>query len=166
MTMLFFCPQCRRPFEAIQICPACNLTTDTAADTYVEKLLEAVLSKETSRAGMAVDVLTKWLHEPRAFLLLTMLLERTGDPYPLVIGARGLGWLGNKAAVPALAKLLLNESQPYVARVAAAEALSRIGGEESIEVLSRARQSPRSSVAEACDQALQKLLFAEQEIQS
>ena len=163
---LFFCPKCRRPFASIQMCPECNLTTDAVADTYVEKLLETILSKETSRAGMAVDVLTQWLHEPRAFLPLTMLLECTGDPYPLVIGARGLGWLGNKAAVPALAKLLLNESQPYVARVAAAEALSRIGGEESINVLSQARQSPRSSVAEACDQALRKLLEAKQEIQS
>jgi len=139
---------------------------DAEAKSYVEKLLETVLSKETSRAGMAVDVLTKWLHEPRAFLPLTMLLERTDDPYPLVIGARGLGWLGNKAAVPALAKLLMNESQPYVARVAAAEALSGIGGEESIEVLSQARQSSRSSVVEAFGQALRKLLEAKQEIQS
>ena len=163
---LFFCPQCRQPFASVQICPDCSVTTDAVANTYVERLLETVLSNETSRAGMAVDVLTQWLHEPRAFLPLTMLLERTGDPYPLVIGARGLGWLGNKAAVPALAKLLLNESQPYVARVAAAEALSGIGGEESVEVLSRARQSPRPSAVEACDQALQKLLEAEQEIQS
>ena len=142
------------------------MIADAEAKSYVEKLLETVLSKETSRAGMAVDVLTKWLHEPRAFLPLTMLLERTDDPYPLVIGARGLGWLGNKAAVPALAKLLMNESQPYVARVAAAEALSGIGGEESIEVLSQARQSSRSSVVEACGQALRKLLEAKQEIQS
>jgi hypothetical protein len=103
---LFFCPQCRQPFASVQICPDCSATTDTVADTYVERLLETVLSKETSRAGMAVDVLTKWLHEPRAILPVTILLERTGDPYPLVIGARGLGWLGNKAAIPALAKLL------------------------------------------------------------
>lgn len=34
-----------------------------------------------------------------------MLLEQKGDPYPLVIGARGLGWLGDAAAVRALEKL-------------------------------------------------------------
>jgi hypothetical protein len=108
------------------------------ANTYVKELLDTVLSKETGRAGMAVDVLTKWLHEPRAIVQLTMLLGRNSDdPYPLVLGARGLGWLRAAAAVPALGKLILNESQPYVARVAAAE---------------------------ACDKALEKFLEAEQEI--
>ena len=133
------------------------------ANTYVEKLLETVLSKETGRAGMAVDVLTKWLHEPRAFVPLTMLLEQDCDPYPLVIGARGLGWLGDAKAIPALAKLVLNDSQPYVARVAAAEALGRIGGEESVQALDQAVQSPRPSVAEA---ALESLREIKQEIKS
>ncbi len=160
---LFFCPQCRRPFASVQICPDCSVTTDAVADTYVERLLETVLSNETSRAGMAVDVLTKWLHEPRAILPLTLLLERKNDPYSLVIGARGLGWLGDAAAVPVLAKFLLNESQPYVARVAAAEALGRIGGEESIQVLEQAAGSPRPSVAEAALESLHKI---EQEIKS
>ncbi len=54
---LFFCPQCRKPFSEVQLCPDCELIADVMADTYVEKLLETVLSKETSRAGMAVDVL-------------------------------------------------------------------------------------------------------------
>jgi len=142
------------------------VTANAEAESYVERLLETVLSKETSRAGMAVDVLTKLLHDPRAIVPLTMLLERTGDPYPLVIGARGLGWLGDKTAVPVLAKLLLNENQPYVARVAAAEALRRIGGEESIQALKAVKRSRRSSVAKAATQALESLREAEQEIQS
>ncbi len=160
---LLFCPRCRQPFASVQICPNCSVTTGAVADTYVEKLLETILSKETGRAGMAVDVLTRWLHEPRAILPLTMLLESKNNPYPLVIGARGLGWLGDAAAVPALAKLLLNESQPYVARVAAAEALGNIGGEESIQVLEQAAESPRPSVAEA---ALESLRGLRQEIDS
>lgn len=137
---------------------------DAKAESYIEKLLETVLSNETSRAGMAVDVLTQWLHEPRAIVPLTMLLERKNDPYPLVIGARGLGRLGDRATVPALAELLLNESQPYVGRVAAAEALRRIGGEESIKVLEQACQSSRPSVAEAANRALESLREVEQEI--
>lgn len=141
------------------------MIADSTADTYVEKLLETVLSKETSRSGMAVDVLTKWLHEPRTIVPLRMLLERNGeDPYPLVIGARGSGWLGDAAAVPALAKLLLNESQPYIARVAAAEALGKIGGAESSQALEKATQSPRPSVAEAAKRALENLRETEQEI--
>jgi HEAT repeat protein len=112
---------------------------------------------------MAVDVLTKWLHEPRTILPLMMLLENRDDPYQLVIGARGLGWLGDVAAIPALAKLLLNESQPYVARVAAAAALGKIGGEESLRVLEQAAGSPRPSVAES---ALESLRETQQEIKS
>jgi HEAT repeat protein len=153
---LFFCPQCRQPFESIQTCPNCSIATDALAKTYVEKLLDTILSKDTSRMGMAVDVLTKWLHEPRVIVPLTLLVERKSDPYPLVVGARGLGWLGNPAAVPALGKLLLNESQPYVARVAAAEALGRIGGKDARPLLEQARKSPRSSVAEASARALEQ----------
>jgi len=163
---LYFCPQCRRVFSEIQPCPNCRVIADAKAESYVERLLETVLSKETNRAGMAVDVLTKLLHEPRAIVPLTMMLERKGDPYPLVIGARGLGWLGNSEAVPALAKLLFDENQPYVARVAAVEALEKIGGEESIHVLERAQSSPRPSVAKASRHALKSLREAEQEIQS
>ena len=143
-------------FPDVQLCPDDNILSNDAAKGYVEKLLETVLSKETNRAGMAVDVLTKWLHEPRAIVPLTMLLESKDDPYPLVLGARGLGWLKNSAAVPALEKLILNEEQPYVARVAAAEALGQIGGEAAHRALEKAKKSPRSSVAETADKALRQ----------
>jgi hypothetical protein len=151
---LFFCPNCRKPFPIIQLCPDCNISTDSLANTYVEKLLNTVLSNETSREGMGVDVLTKWLHEPRATISLTMLLERKNDdPYPLVMGACGLGWLRDPAAVPVLERLLLDETQPYVARVAA-EALGQIDGEESDHALEQAKKSPRSSVVDAANKAL------------
>ncbi len=163
---LYFCPKCRRPFASIQICQTDHMMADDAAKSYVERLLETVLSEETGRAGMAVDVLTKWFHEPRAIIPLTMLLEREGDPYPQVIGARGLGWLRDAAAVPALEKLLLNEEQPYVARVAAAEALGQIGGEESRRALEQARKSPRSSVAEASIRALERIREGQQDHQT
>lgn len=154
---LFFCPKCRRAFPKVQLCPDDNVVSNDKANTYVEKLLDTVLSEETARAGMAVDVLTKWLHEPRAIVPLTMLLERKNDPYPVVIGARGLGWLRASAAIPTLAKLLLDESQPYVARVAAAEALGQIGREDSRYALEQAKQSPRPSVVYAAHQALREI---------
>lgn len=160
---LFFCIRCRQAFSHIQVCPTCALSADAKADSYVENLLETVLSEETSRAGMAVDVLTKWLHEPRAIVPLTMLLERQGDPFPLVLGARGLGWLGDAAGIPSLVKLLRDESQPYVARVAAAEALGRIGGEESLRALEEAQRSPRPSVREAASRAVAQIQKAKQE---
>ncbi len=127
-------------------------------------LLQTVLSKETNRAAMAVDVLTKWMREPRAIVPLLMLLDRMGDPFPLVIGARGLGWLGNPEAVPALSALLLDEAKPYVARVAAAGSLERIGGENVRCALQQAKGSPRPSVAEAVARALEQLREADQDI--
>jgi len=127
-------------------------------------LLQTVLSKETNRAAMAVDDLTKWLHEPRAFAPLTMLLENNGDPFPLVLGARGLGWLGDLRAVLALSFLLLDETKLYVARVAAAEAFGRIGGEDALRALEQVAGSPRTSVVEAAAQAIERI--KEQGIQS
>jgi HEAT repeat protein len=112
---------------------------------------------------MAVDVLTKWMHEPRAVVPLVMLLERTHDPYFQVIGARGLGWLKAMSAVPELVKLLLAEEQPYVSRVAAVEALGEIGGQEAVRALEQATTSPRSNVAEAAARALEKFRAVKQD---
>lgn len=163
---LYFCPRCRQPYPSIQQCSTCHLTANVEADTYTEKLLETVIAGESDRAGMAVDVLTKWMHEPRAVVPLVMLLERTHDPYSQVIGARGLGWLKAGPAVPALVELLLTEDQPYVSRVAAAEALGEIGGHQAIRALKQAIASPRHNVAEAAAQALDKFRGAKQDIHS
>jgi len=151
---LSFCPSCRRAAPDGEICLSCGLPCTADAQDYTEMLLQTILSEETNRAGMAVDVLTKWVHEPRAFVPLTMLLERNSDPFPLVLGARGLGWLGNPEAAPVLSFLLLDEAKPYVARVAAAEALGSIGGEFAHHALKQAKGSPRSSVADAAMRAL------------
>ncbi len=144
------------------MCPTCNVLANADAVTYVERLLETVLSAETYR-GMAVDVLTRYLHEPRAIVPLTLLLERKNDPAAQVLGARGLGRLRAESALPALDALLLDENQPYVARVAAAEALGQIGGQEARQVLQQAAHSPRPSVAAAALRMLDTLREAEQE---
>jgi len=163
---LFFCPRCRWPFPRIEVCPACNLLANTEAISYVEKLLETILSAESYRAEMAVGVLTRWQHEQRVIVPLSLLLERRSDPPAQVLGARGLGWLHAESAVPVLARLLLDESRPYVARVAAAEALGRIGGEEARQALQQTTQSSRPSVTTAALRALAQFCEAKQEIPS
>jgi HEAT repeat protein len=160
---LFFCPRCRQPYPSVQQCPTCNLTADAEAESYAEKLLETVITAESDRAGMAADVLTKWMHEARAVVPLVMLLERSHDPYFQVIGARGLGWLQANTAVPELVKLLLAEDQPYVSRIAAAEALGEIGGQESVRALEQATASQRDNVAEAAERALEKFREVKQD---
>ena len=161
---LAFCPSCRHPAPGGGLCPNCGTPCTAPAGTYVERLLETILSVETGRAGMAVDVLTRWLHEPRAIVPLTILLSRKADPYPLVLAARGLGWLGNSQAVPALAELLLNENKPFVARIAAAKALGDLGGESAQNALEQATASRRPSVVKAATRALEQLQRPEKEI--
>lgn len=154
---LGFCPSCRAPAPAGTPCPVCGAPCDAPPRDYVERLLQTVLSAETNRAGMAVDVLTKWLREPRAVVPLTLLIESDRDPYPLVLGARGLGWLRDRRAVPALSRLLEDDRKPFVARIAAAEALGQIGGEAAIQALKRASRDPLGSVARAAARALQAI---------
>jgi len=152
-----FCPGCRRAARAGEICPDCHRPCDARADTFPERLLGTILSEDTSRVGMAVDVLTKRLHEPRAIVPLMILLQQDRDPYPLVLAARGLGWLGNSQAVPALARLLLDENKPFVARIAAAEALGSLGGGNAHRALEQATASRRPSVVKAATRALEQL---------
>jgi HEAT repeat protein len=106
---------------------------------------------------MAIDVLTKWLHEPRTITPLLLLLQGDVDAHRLVMAARGLGWLGNRAAIPALITLLLDQARPFVARVAAAQALGQFGGESAKFALQQATADERPSVAHAAILALKEL---------
>ncbi|GEM_PF-2146963 len=151
---LAFCPGCRRAAPRGAICPDCRRPCDAPAETYPERLLETVLSQDTTRAGMAVDVLTKRLHEPRAIVPLIMMSHSQGDPYLLVLSPRGMGWLGDPQTVPVLVELLLDEEKPFVARIAAAEALGSIRGGEALQTLNRAQRGPRPSVAKTATKAM------------
>jgi len=152
---LYFCPRCRRPAITTDVCPACHVLCDAEAKTYVEKLMTALFLRDPTRVGMAVDVLTSWLHEKRAVVPLIHLVQTTQDMECMWLAAKGLGRLGNPAAVPALIELLHDASRPYVARVAAAKSLGQLGGDEAIAALRRACHDPRPSVAQAAAQALQ-----------
>jgi HEAT repeat protein len=154
---LFFCPSCRRAAFGQEICPKCGIPSNSPAMDYPEKLLETILSPDTSRAGMAVDVLTKNLHDPRTIVPLILLLHKEGDPYLLVLASRGLGALGDPQAIPELVELLLDEGKPFVARIASAEALGAIGGKEARQALEAAQRSRRPSVVKASTRALQQL---------
>ena len=70
------------------------------------------------------------------------------------MAARGIGNLGNQAAIPALIDLLQDAQHPFVARIAAAQALGKLGGRLAREALERAVSETQFSVSEAALKAL------------
>ena len=103
---------------------------------------------------MAIDVLTTWMHEPNAVVPLLHLLQSPTDAHRLVMAARGLGRLGDPAAIPALVKVLNNPELPFVARIASAQALGQLGGKVSRIALEQASHDPHLNVARAALEAL------------
>ena len=152
-----FCPKCRQPLASQQRCPTCHLVCNADPETYSEKLLATIFSPDPTRVGMAIDVLIEWLHDQRAVIPLLILLQSPVDAYRLVIAARGLGRLQNPVAVPRLIDLLHDAQSPFVARIAAAQALGRLGGGQALEALRQALSDPRPSVAKAASQALRQI---------
>ena len=123
-------------------------------ETYTEKLLTTIFSSDPTRVGMAIDILTEWLHDQRALDPLLALLKSPVDAHRLVMAARGLGHLGNPTAVPSLIDLLQDAHRPFVARVAAAHTLGQLGGDSAREALQQSVYDIRPSVANAARQAL------------
>jgi hypothetical protein len=159
--MIWFCPKCWNevPVEAT-VCPACGASLVEEL-SFTDKLLAALGHREPTRAGLAIDVLTNWLREPRAVEPLCDLLERSTDAAILKQAAVGLGRLVDGRAVPALARLLTNPSRAFVARQAAADALGQIGGAEAEHVLHTALDDPLSSIRAAAQQALGRCVPSE-----
>jgi HEAT repeat protein len=94
------------------------------------------------------------LAEPRAVLPLIDLLDTAHDAYVLRCAVVALERFADRRAVPALSKQLLNLATPLVVRVAAVDALARIGGDEARAAIQRAMADPNASVRERAHQAL------------
>ncbi|HTP08002.1 MAG TPA: HEAT repeat domain-containing protein [Anaerolineae bacterium] len=159
--MIRFCPKCWNevPLEAAS-CPTCSATLIEAL-SFTDKLIAALRHREPTRAGLAIDILTGWLHEPRAVEPLCELLDHATDAAILKQAATGLGRLSDRQAVPALARLLQDPSRAYVARCAAAEALGHIGGGEAQHALQVALHDSLTSIRTAAQQALTVRAFNE-----
>lgn len=152
--MLRFCPKCWNevPLEAAR-CPACGVDLNETLD-FTDKLIAALRHREPTRAGLAIDILTRWRPEPRAVEPLCELLNHATDAAILKQAALGLGRLRDQRAAPALSRLLLNGSRAFVARQAAAEALGQIGGAEARQALQVALNDDLASIRIAAQRAL------------
>jgi hypothetical protein len=123
-------------------------------EDYVDKLIAALRHFEPTRAALAIQILSEMLAEPRAILPLIELLDTAQDAYVLHSAVVALGRFADPRAVPALAQRTLDLTAPLVVRLAAVDALSRIGGDAAGAAQFAA---PRMIPAPSCASAPAKL---------
>jgi len=152
--MIRFCPKCWNEVSLdAATCPTCGAALSESL-SYTDKLIAALRHREPTRAGLAIDLLTGWLHEVRAVEPLCDLLDESTDAAILKQAAAGLGRLGDRRAILALTRLLQDSSRAYVARCAAAEALGHIGGAAAQRALQAALNDSLPSIRTAAQSAL------------
>jgi len=156
--VIYYCPGCwAKVDERSEYCPACGRFLAATEEDFVDKLIAAIRHPEPTRAGLAIQILSELRSEPRAILPLIDLLGIAKDAYVLKCAAVALGRFADRRATPALSRLLLNPAAPIVARIAAADALGRIGGEEAQAALFDALADPHTSVRDRASQNLKVL---------
>ncbi len=156
--MIRYCPRCWAEVDwEATVCPTCRAPLYEQEEDFVDKLIAALRHPEPTRAGLAIDILAGFMHDTRAVEPICELIGRNNDIAILRQAARALGRLGDRRAVATLAQLLADESRPFVARQAAAEALGQLGGDEAQQALMAALTDPLASVREATYKALAQL---------
>jgi HEAT repeat protein len=142
--MIRYCPQCwtQNDYEAT-ICARCGSSLDESDKDYAIRLIDSVEHPEPTSAAFAIEILGRYLGEPRAVDAIITRLERHPDSMDVTAAAaEALGYIGDPRAIPALSALLANAERPLPARVAAAEALARLDGDESRQALTSALDLP------------------------
>jgi len=145
--MSFYCPECwaEVPEEA-ECCPACGRSLTADDEDYVDKLIASLRHFEPTRSALAIQILSEMLGEPRAIVPLIELLDTARDAYVLHSATVALGRFADGRAVPALVRRALDLTSPLVVRVAAVDALARIGGDQARAALEGALADPNATV--------------------
>jgi HEAT repeat protein len=159
--MSFYCPTCWAEVPGgTEVCPECGRSLTAEGEDYVDKLIAALRHFEPTRAALAIQILSEMLADPRAVAPLMELLDTAGDAYVLRSAAEALGRFADARAVPALARRVLDLTTPLVVRVAAVDALGRIGGQQARAALAGALADPNGTVRDHAEQALQQALYS------
>jgi len=159
--MAYYCPNCWAEVTMeTEFCPACGRSL-RGEEEYVDKLISALRHFEPTRAALAIQILSEMLAEPRAIVPLIELLDIARDADVLHGATVALGRFADPRAVPALARRALDLTTPLVVRVAAVDALGRIGGDQARAALQSALADPNNTVRDHARQALQGLSEAE-----
>lgn len=147
-----YCTHCwaTYPYGAT-VCARCGAALQPHT-TYVAGLIAALRHPEPSTPVRAANVLGL-LRAREAAGALRAVLSQSEDPYLLQAAARALGAIGDREAIPELARVL--RGGPLMARQAAVEALRCLGATEALAVLAEAsRLDPSESVRERAAAAM------------
>lgn len=142
--MIRYCPACwaENAYEA-KACMRCGISLDETGKDFTGRLIDAIGHPEPTRAVIAAEILGR-LCEGRAVAALLTRLARKPDSMDVTTAvAAALGQIGDQQAVPELAGVLLDGERPLPARLAAAEALDRLGGPAARQVLADALDLPQ-----------------------
>jgi len=157
-TVTYFCPHCwaEVPAEA-RLCPACGAVIEDARADIVDKYIAALRHPQAETRLRAAWILGQ-MRERRAVPALQeiAIARGQGDPYLLSTAAESLGLIGDNQAVPVLAALLADLGASFMARVQAAHALGRVGGDEAIAALTKAAIDTHGLVRNAALTALRQ----------
>jgi HEAT repeat protein len=153
----YYCPHCWEEIpEGTTICPCCGkpIRANTEED-FFDKLVDALRHPVPSKAALAAQILGK-LSDARGVEPLMEAYERTHDPELQEAVIRALGNLKDDRAVGRLSQVLNDASAFVTLRIAAAEALARIGSTRALAALQATAQREDRSIARAARAALEE----------
>ncbi len=152
----YYCPSCWSsvPRHAV-VCPICGAVIKDDAADIVEKYITALRHPDSATRLRAAWLLGR-MRQQRAVPALVQLVvaRQENDPYLTSVAARSLGSIGSPEAVPCLVDLMADSQASFMARIQAAQALERIGGDQAMAALADAAHSTRTSVRAAARDAL------------
>jgi len=160
----YYCPHCWAEVSAeARVCPACGAAIEDAQADIVDKYLAALRHPQAETRLRAAWILGR-MRETRAVpgLQEIAIARGQGDPYLLSTAAESLGLIGDNQAVSVLAALLADDDASFMARVQAAHALGRIGGDEAMAALTKAVMDSHDRVRNAALTALHRAKRAAQ----
>ncbi len=151
----YFCPNCWEEIpEGALTCPYCHKMIDELArQSFPEKLIASLAHPVPSRAALAARILGQ-LHDPRAVEPLEAIFVKSQDPELHEAAVRALGELRDPRALDTLVRILNDPTAFLSLRLAAVEALGRIGGEQAVAALRQAAHGDRLLARAAREQLL------------
>ncbi len=155
--MRIYCPTCWQDFDdRVERCPTCGTSLhDWSGGDYVAKLIRALGHPEPDTVARAATILGR-IGGQRAADPLLKLLAETGDAEAVVAAARSLAALGERRAIPLLARRLADPRSFITVRLAAVESLGALGGAEATQAIASALHDSSAAVREYAAQYLRQ----------